>query len=632
MNDDTASYIEEINKLHKDLVRGDIAEYHETQIALPRPLQGLRATQTMSRIAALNPNITTTDWTGVTAEVVGNNLTLAAVGAEGLRKLNSLKELTLEHGKSTTIPTASRPNNLYYVDLVLPHEVETHIELLGEFLKLFKTGSHMTNPGYKPFGSNRRLRLFFNSITAPREVFTADDPTIPLREVVLPNGIAAQIAHKWQRLNSFPPPHLAGRWLGRNGRKKSFAAAVGARINNGTIGNNEDQRQPQQIPETSPTPTITGSPHHAINTAQTVPPTPNPSQQEDINMGENPQTTGDTNENRPNISENGHGANTQTTPHRTTDETVDHPPQPQHTTNQPQPTREAAPQNEHGQHEQWNTIPIRGSRKPSPAPTTRTSQQNPTSNRFAMLATQPLDAFDDVTDFHPIAVSAQGDNNRAHYKATKTRKSRTNAMYTAMRHTQQIRHPHHTLRHLPPTRTQYILTTNDAETINGRKRLAFQIALLRWARKKDRKEKQWLAHVDDTKYLEDCSAILLDQGAAPTLPQDARIDQYLQQIMGDNQHEVRQAVITAKMDLYTRAFLPHLYDTSPRPSTWHGIHINWMESPDNTTACLDDKTLHNIGTNHTLNALWAHASNTSADVKRTIDYIRGITETQLTRH
>ena len=145
------------------------------------------------------------------------------------------------------------------------------------------------------------------------------------------------------------------------------------------------------------------------------------------------------------------------------------------------------------------------------------------------------------------------------------------------------------------------------------------------------KDKKRLAHVDDTKFLEDCFEMLLNQGALPTLQQDASIDDFLQQIMYENRQAGRQAIIKAMMDLYTRAYLSQLCETSQRPMKWHSISINWMESPDNMTACHDDKTLYVIGSNHILKALCPHAPNTAMDVRRTMNYIRGILETQLTR-
>ena len=204
---------------------GDATEYFESRIALPRSLQGLKTGHVIARLMANNPALDAEKWSCVTADVVGSNLIIGTVNKVGRELIDGLGEVKVEPGRTAKVPPASKPNNLYHVEILLPYERELHVEFMEAFLQSFPSAKFISMPGKKPFGTTRRLRIYFNTTTAPREVFTEDDHTIPIREVTLPCGTAAQIIHKWQRLNQFRPPHLSNRWH-QQSVPRSYAAAA----------------------------------------------------------------------------------------------------------------------------------------------------------------------------------------------------------------------------------------------------------------------------------------------------------------------------------------------------------------------------------------------------------------------
>ena len=681
-------YSKMIREIHDEFIGGDAEEYHELQIALPRPLQGLRITQVMSRLEQMNPTLTDAAWSHVTADILGNNLVMASVGPHGLQQLQSLKELKLEHGKSTPLPAPQRPNNLYYIEMLLPYEIEMHRPLLGTLLRKFKNVSHLLNPGRKAFGSNRRVRLYFKSITAPREVFTEEDDTIPIREIVLPCGTAAQIVHKWQRLNSFAPPHLAGRWLGRNGRR-SYAAATRT-TNPAYTTNNAQMRQQRSHPHNSPQPrpgeVAAGPPTHTDAPPSTKPQQPNNNNDNDEmdtsvmptvttdahQMETDTTTTQPTNTideaaiTQPKSSSLNHNSdnnnnNTQNSTinvssklnNNTSNNNNDdgdnshthHDPDHQmvemmtvytrrnntsNVTNKTLAPMEETPTvktRDNKRTADWQTVT---NNKAAKKPNTQASTPNikRATNMFAILATQPLDAFED-DELIPVAVSAPGENNRPAYRSIKTRKSKTNALVQSMRTTQQVRHPHNTLKHLPPNRAQFTLASTDPELVQGRKRLIYQIALLRLARAKKNTPNKKMSSTDDNIYFDECCNLLKEHGLNPQVPREVRAETIVLHLHKLDQERTRKAYHMAKMDLLTRAYLPHLYEVSPRLVNWHGIDITWSNSPDQVTPCMDDRTLIDIACSDTLQAVWAHASHLSPETKRTLDHIREEREVQL---
>ena len=214
--------------LHAKMAGGNADDYVETKIVLPRSLQGLRTGQVMTRLLALNPNLNAAMWSDVMADVVGNSLIMGTVCAGGKEMIDKLSEIKVEPGRTVRVPPATKPNNRYYVECLLPHERELHVAFLEAFLKKFPTAKQISMPGKKAFGTTRRIRLYFTSTSAPRDVLTAEDANMPIREIVLPCGSAAQIIHKWQRLNQVRPPHLLNRWAHDAPPRTYMAAATGA--------------------------------------------------------------------------------------------------------------------------------------------------------------------------------------------------------------------------------------------------------------------------------------------------------------------------------------------------------------------------------------------------------------------
>ena len=221
----SSTYRQHVRTLHAEMSGGDSSDYHESRIALPRSLQGLKTNQVITRIISQNPTLNTNNWAAVTADVIGANLVLGTVSTNGKELIDSMGELKVEPGRTVKVPPAAKPNNFYYVELLLPYERELHVDFMEALLLSFPSATHISMPGKKPFGTTRRLRLYFNSTTAPREVFTSNDHTIPIREIRLPSGTAAQLIHKWQRLNQYRPPHLVNRWHQQN-PSRSYAAAA----------------------------------------------------------------------------------------------------------------------------------------------------------------------------------------------------------------------------------------------------------------------------------------------------------------------------------------------------------------------------------------------------------------------
>ena len=218
-------YRKHVRELHTKMSGGDSTEYVESKVPLPRSLHGLKTSQVVAKLLSLNPSLDSETWSTVTADVVGANLVVGTVSARGRKMIDELNELKVEPGRAVKVPLATKPNNMYHVELLLPYERELHLDLMEAFLRKFPSAKYISMPGNRPWGTHRRLRLFFNTTTAPREVFTENDPNTPIREIVLPCGTAAQVIHKWQRLNQVRPPHLMNRWF-PNAPARSYAAAA----------------------------------------------------------------------------------------------------------------------------------------------------------------------------------------------------------------------------------------------------------------------------------------------------------------------------------------------------------------------------------------------------------------------
>ena len=193
---------------------GEATEYVESKTALSRFLRGLRTGQVESIILSLNPTLNATAWGNVMADVVGNKIILGTVTADDREMINNLTEQKVEPGCTATVPQAAKPNNMYYVECLLPFEREFQVEFMEAFLKTFPSAKQISMPGKKAFGTTHRLRLYFHSTTAPREVFTPNYANVPVREITLPCGTAAQTIHKWQRLNQYRLPTSSYESLG----------------------------------------------------------------------------------------------------------------------------------------------------------------------------------------------------------------------------------------------------------------------------------------------------------------------------------------------------------------------------------------------------------------------------------
>ena len=271
----TEEYHAHVKELHTRMSGGDTTEYVESRISLPRSLQGLRTGQVINRLISLNKSLDKAEWSSVMADVVGNNLMLGSVSQEGRAAINGLKELKVEPGRTVTVPTATKPNNRYYVECLLPYEREIHVAFVAACLEKFPSARAISMPGKKSFGTTRRVRLYFNTTTAPREVFTQEDTSIPIREILLPCGSIAQIIHKWQRLNQYRPPHLLNRWAHThtnqtyatatatretartpipNPPPRSYAAATAANLDPRVTPQTNHSNAPRQLPNTPPPP------------------------------------------------------------------------------------------------------------------------------------------------------------------------------------------------------------------------------------------------------------------------------------------------------------------------------------------------------------------------------------------
>ena len=171
MSASTDEYRTRILNTHRQMRNGDSTEYVEARINLPRSLQGLRTGQVITKLLALNPSLQSEDWSSVTADVVGTNLIVGTVSQSRQRMINDLAELKVQPGRSARVPAAARPNNMYYVDMLMPIERELHIDFMEAFCRKFPSATHIQMPGLKPFGTDRILRLYFNTTTAPPRSF-----------------------------------------------------------------------------------------------------------------------------------------------------------------------------------------------------------------------------------------------------------------------------------------------------------------------------------------------------------------------------------------------------------------------------------------------------------------------------
>ena len=676
-----ATYRQYVHTLHNEMAGGDVTEYFETRIALPRSLQGLKTGQVISRILAQNPTIDTAKWHTVTADVVGTNLVVGTVSKEGKVMIDGLHELKVEPGRTAKVPPASKPNNLYYVEILLPYERELHVDLFEAFLLAFPTAKYVSMPGKKPFGTTRRIRLYFNTTTAPREVFTCDDPNTPIREIKLKCGTAAQIIHKWQRLNQFRPPHLMNRWQ-HNAPTRSYAAAAQTSSPTTTPTNaNPTHNQPrlatqhhhlqptapprpirrtdaiptgppQQVTPDAPTTQPNPSPNANTNTDTTpartdwmsdepFPPPPNiAAQQNTTNPPNNNPTTPSpprhtTQDHTPSPAQ-GNGPRTQTPnqsthipnipPHQSN-------PNPTPTTNPQHPQSDVnttpTPASHHnGNDSQWQQVRRNRPRhtNPSPQPSANPTLKKSSSrikrkqlaNKYAPLDFEILPSYED-DDIAPIEVTISEKPIRPpRRKYRTTKKAFSKQALEAFTNPQQIRHPANTLQFLSPRQTQVMIRSKEPATAHGRDNLIRQIALIRAARNNTTNSNTTLDPCADDAFIQQVQSRMADCQDPPNCDQSTNIDIPLSTILDKDETRVRASVCYAWIDIASRATLPHLYDAWPDPPTWHGTTLNWLHSTDGETPCLQDEALALLAACPSLQNVWQHFAASTPDLRSAI--------------
>ena len=652
---------------------GDAEEYHETKIPLPRSLQHIRTAQVIAKLFVLNPTLDSPAWADVTAEVIGKNLVVGTVTESGRKMIDSLNELKVEPGRTTKVLPATKPNNNYYVELLLPVERDSHVELLEAFLQKFPSSKFISMPGKKPWGTTRRLRLFFNTSTAPREVFTADNDTIPIREIVLKCGTAAQVLHKWQRLNQFRPPHLMHRWNPSLApRSYANAAATAPNTSNMPTAHNNT---PTSEPSTHNTP------QERTNSLQNMVPadTPNtrpqnhptditrPTQTTDADWCSNTPFAGDDMAPLKSTTTDPRLRTSATIPHanNNTNDPMTPPPPAIHSNEQTRPANRPhrltsnqqtrnntnltvhnrpanihndAPTTHHGtvattttpkltaasaDPMQWNQITRTRSRKtlaPSNLATPRSSLQRSGSrsrktktppNKFAPLEFQVLPAFED-DDIQPIEVTLPSKPAKpARRKFKPTRRAITSRVTAALTNQQHVRHPAQTLQHLSPKQTQVVICSRDPELAPARDKLIQQIALLRAARTNITPHHIPLEKQADDVFLEHVQTRMSHCQDPPRFSKSSEIDIPLRAILDQDEMRVRATICFAWVDLATRAFLPHLYDMWPDPPIWQNTPLTWLPAEDEDVPCLQDESLAFLAACPALRPVWEHATSTA---------------------
>ena len=689
----TEAYTEHVRTLHSQLAGGDITEYVESKIALPRSLQGLRTGQVIAKLFTLNKDLESDAWSAVMNDVVGTNLVIGTVSETGREQIDKLMEVKVEPGRTVKVPPASKPNNMYYVECLLPYERELHVAFMEIFLRTFPTARHISMPGKKAWGTTRRLRLYFNATTAPREVFTPEDPNTPIREIKLSCGTAAQIIHKWQRLNQFRPPHLLNRWNGNNPARTYAAAAASTRPTQPQTPPNPQPstnappitaprpqvpRRPGEVPQGPPTQQFTDpqtdpathpkatqvewhtnepfpapiTPNLPNNQVDTTPPETRNSQDNpnntttpnvpdrDEHMSDSAQTPSqrDTHTPPPHPTNRIEPDNTRTIPPTTTNSNMnptnvidtDAPtktPQ-QHT----QPARATKPNPAHpapsrgtDETEQWHQVKRPRIKKPQPqtsesktqAPIQKSQSKNRKStrtNKFKPLDFIILPSFVD-DEIAPIEVTLKTKPTKPPRRVFKdTKRAVTKNVAEAITHSQEVRHPSHTLTHLSPQQSQVILRSPDPVIKEGRDRLIRQIALLRAARTNASHRQALLDQHADNAYLQQVQARLAECPDPPTCNESSPIDMTLSTLLDRDELRVRGAVCYAWIDLATRAVLPHLYDMWPDPPTWNGMPLQWLPADDSIVPCLQDEALATLAACPTLHKVWTHVTSPNPEL------------------
>lgn len=571
MSDDKM-YREEIKATHEQLLNGKVDTYYEAQISLPRSLQGLRTATTIAKLSECNPQLRMADWSQVTVDVVGNNMFMTTFNEQGRTLLRQLKELKTLDGKKMVVPEPKRPCNKYYVDILMNREWETHADLLAEALVLFRSAETIENPNYnKPLGSKRLFRITFNSMTAPRAVFTLEDENVPIREIKTPNGATAQVIHKWSRLNAFPPPSLAKTWQ----PKRSYAKATTGHTDLSTAEaphRNASQAQPKPPRET----TIKADKQRMVG--------PVPKEAE---IGHNSESMEKVTSATP-TSSNVLTTESERTENRTSDKT-----------------------NEKTD-EEW-TLVERTTKMRNPEPPKPSIMGESPSNRFEALSVVEIDKFEKNV-FTPIAITSPTEDYRKFYKSKRYQKTTSALQTQAMAHPQEIRHPSIILKTVSPARGQYLISAKYANMEQYRAKLRDQIAFLRAARTGYKLTSgPALASLNDQLFIMDCQQMLTEKNMQHTLHSTSDISTFITAMTDGNKERLKWARRLGWVDLLTRFYLPHLYSSNERPESWYGVPLRWIPSAPEEQLMLKDESLHALVKCKALAPLWNIVADMSPD-------------------
>ena len=260
----------------------------------------------------------------------------------------------------------------------------------------------------------------------------------------------------------------------------------------------------------------------------------------------------------------------------------------------------------------------------SPSPTTlqRSSSRGKkprVTNKFSLLDFEILPTFDD-DNTAPIEIALPVKPSKPpRRKYRDTKRAITKPLSDAAAHTQQIRHPAHMLQHMSPKHSQVILRSTNPTTQQNREKLIQQIALLRAARANATPQKILLDGREGKPFLEQVRARVDLCKEPPSCTHHTPTDIPLNAILDQDELRVRGAVCFARIDLATRAKLPHLYDMWPDPPAWNNYTLKWLPARDDEVPCLQEESLAALAACPTLQNVWAHIATTSPELSSALN-------------
>ena len=163
-----------------------------------------------------------------------------------------------------------------------------------------------------------------------------------------------------------------------------------------------------------------------------------------------------------------------------------------------------------------------------------------------------------------------------------------------------------------------ILCSKDASIKPGRDKLLRPIALLRAARTNTTTQNITLDPISDDAFLEQVRTRLAEHSSPPSCDHTTDVDIPLRAMLDNDDSRVRAIICYAWIDLTSRAILPHLYDAWPDPPSWNGSPLNWLQSTDGETPCLENEALALLAACPSLQNVWSHLSNTSPALRSAI--------------